>query len=62
MRYTAISQRRKVYAFEIPEYGFGLSPFSEAQTGKRPINVYASREELETAALERNCEVVWQTN
>lgn len=49
---------RTVYAFEA-EGEFMLSPLPETCGGRRPIGRYGTKEELETHAASRNCEVQW---
>lgn len=65
------SAKREVYAW-IERVGanedgtdkleYFLSPFSEVQNTRRPINRYDSQNELLAAANAKNCRVVWQEN
>lgn len=62
MRIMARQNRRTFYAEEVPGHGFVLSAQEFARAGRRPINVYDSRQELEQAVAERGGEVVWSEN
>ena len=50
---------RTVYAFEIEDGTFGLSPFPDIKNSRRPIARYDSKEELEAYVASRGCEVQW---
>lgn len=52
---------RTVYAEQAGDE-FILSPFPEYKNGRRPVNRFDSREELERSVENRRCEVVWLTN
>lgn len=52
---------RTVYA-EQADNEFLLSPFAEVKGGRRPVNRFDSREQLEQYAVSRRCEVVWLTS
>lgn len=52
---------RTVYAWQDGDWFF-LSPFSETKAGRRPMDHFDSREELEAHVAPRGCEVKWLTN
>lgn len=49
---------RTVYAEQVGDE-FILSPFPEYKAGRRPVNRFDSREQLEQYAASRRCEVIW---
>lgn len=52
---------RTVYAEQAGDE-FVLSPFPEYKAGRRPVNRFDSRKQLEQYAETRRCEVVWLIN
>jgi hypothetical protein len=63
------AEKREVFAWtevvgrnddQTDKLEYMLSPFSQAQNGRRPINRYDSRNELLAAANLKNCRVTWQ--
>ncbi len=65
------NSRRRVYAEQIADGYFGLSPFPEVRLkgmhqGQphfwRPLQLFDSAQELEQECNARDCEVVWQAN
>lgn len=62
---------RKLYAFKEvtgkdadgnDRYEFFLSPFEQAMAGRRPIARFDDQQQLEAEAINRGCQVVWQTS
>lgn len=62
MRIITQSRQREVFAEKLSDDEFVLSPFSEAQSGRRPINRYDTEQDLLAAANARNCRVTWLTS
>ena len=62
MRFVGQPSKRKLYAEEIADGEFVLSAFPAVAATRRPVARLSTRQELEQEAINRNCEVVWQTN
>lgn len=60
MRLITSQKQREVFAWEDGEEWM-ISPFEEAQSMRRPIGRFNSRNELLTYAKERGVKVIWQT-
>lgn len=52
---------RTVYAWQEGDE-FLLSPFPEAKGGRRPIDRFDNKEQLEASIDKRGCEVRWLTS
>lgn len=65
MKIIGPSTKREVFGWcEITdggEYWF-LSPHAETVNGRRPMNMYNSRDEAVKAANDKGCRITWQTN
>lgn len=61
MRIVGNNRKRVVYAWQEGDE-FMLSPFDTTKTGRRPIDRFDSKEELEAHVEPRGCEVKWLTN